>query len=152
MIRIVLLALLLTLPANAQKVYVQWSLKNPQGWEEVGEWSRLPKQAFPSGDAIGGRDNKKGWVAAVRIGDHVLVGYDFYSVERNGGKVIFHGWIDDPTDRIRGKAKIAERCVFPEGKCEVIPWHKFKRPRHARYGVWLPLDLWVEHRKLQVVE
>ena len=152
----ILTLLLWAAPVSAQRpdVFVQWSLKNPQGWERVTDWKALPKRPIPRDGEIGGTDDLKGWVAAVRIGNVTLEGFDHYAVIATATRVRFLGWIDDPTDPKRA-GRLAQECTFTrsvEPDCTYFSheeYAKFRPPAKniTRHGVWLPLVLWVEHIK-----
>lgn len=93
------------------KVYVQWTLKNPQNWVEldlntasgVQRWANLPKKPEPvGGEAL---DNFPGWTFDINIQGVCFYGFDHVALEPIAlGGVRAYGWntdIEDPDPQVR---------------------------------------------------
>lgn len=74
------------------RLYVQWSRINPQGFEQVTDWSALPNKPYMQGPL----DGAPGWVAAVRIDGKVISACDHYAVvaDAKQAHIISYCWLD----------------------------------------------------------
>ena len=107
------------------KVYVQWSLADPQDWQLVdvstaAKWRNLAKKAEPvGGETI---DNTAGWVYAVNVQGVLFYGHDHYSATIVAGALQVTSWVDDPV-------------VYPDPEDWYAHVWTFRDPASdARYG------------------
>jgi hypothetical protein len=158
-----------------RKLLVQWSLSEPEDFEEItiGEWRAQPKRPVPKGgEAI---NHEKGYIYDLIVDGVTFGSYDHYAVEPapgNGIKVtvwnddIEDGWEPigsvwvfrphrrDPKHGQWTTNQTVVRYGYPEietyssgGKVEYRPWSEFPMPDEAvvRHGIWLDEDLFRAH-------
>jgi hypothetical protein len=156
--------ILLTLSALtlAAQVEVQWSLKDPQSWEPVSDWRNLPK--LPDPQSTNERkccaDNKKGWVAGLRVAGDIISGFDHYfvsSLENTTTVIAWHNaqggrgplWKTAIVKSFKGTKLLTSKCFGSPG---CLPWERFTPPPDdnlVRHGIWIAEDLWDRHRSLR---
>lgn len=105
------------------RVYVQWTLADPQDWQAfdgtpqqvVRAWERLNKRGIPTAASV--VDNSPGWIFALNIQGIVMIGHDHYALSvvsdpawGTGLRVTM--WQDDPVD-------------FPPGTRSALTWDLF---------------------------
>jgi len=81
------------------KVLIQWSLADPEDWEEVdsADWATLPSKPEPIGGEV--LDNTKGWINKMNI-QGMIFSEDHFHVEDipSDGSCKITTWNDDPED------------------------------------------------------
>lgn len=115
------------------KVYVQWAINPPKGWELIDskDWENLPKKKEPIKDrepiydennnVIGFNgtqetiDDKKGWVAQICI-QGLTDSADHIAIIDEGNYVKLIGWKDDPVDYSPEEFSASEWKLYPVGK------------------------------------
>lgn len=83
------------------KVYVQWSLADPQDWQlldmaTIQAWRNLPKKPVPVGGEV--IDNTPGWPYAVNVQGVLLYGWDHWAAAIVNKQLVVTVWRDDPDD------------------------------------------------------
>jgi hypothetical protein len=155
--RILCCLLLASCLLPASDLYVQWSLRDPQGWEKVQDWGKTPK--LPDPESVNSSKccfaNLKGWISAIRIGDEIISGFDHYRVEKSVGKIKITAWQNDHGGR-GPFFRSALVMTFPGGtvcfgKPGCNPWSSFVSPpddAQTRHGIWIGNPLWEAHKRL----
>lgn len=146
------------------RVYLQWALADPQGWEahdidSAADWAALPSKPEP----VGGEtlDNTPGWLARIDVaGIGQWGGYDH--VHFDGTTLTC--WNDDPTDwpvgfrfGFQGQQGLKAvwyadenwhpRTLVAESRV-VLPFADLAQPADARHGIWMSDAVWRTHEAL----
>lgn len=158
-----------SLCAQTPRLYVQWGVANPKGFQRVSDWAKLPSKPYISG-AI---DDTPGWIAAVRIDGKVLAGCDHYAIvtDQRQTHITSYCWMDGQGVSFGVAARVCTheqplQCTYygnPDvfrpytghpalfmhnNGGQALPMDQFKEPPAGliRHGIYL--KNWTEHKNL----